>query len=48
MGPRGDLGIFTDRVQRSIFGGFEFRKSVFSWVLVTGAIFLGCLINSVF
>ena len=27
--PRGVLGIFTDRGQRSILGGFEFRKSVF-------------------
>ena len=27
--PRGGLGIFTDRDQRSIFGAFEFRKSVF-------------------
>ena len=25
----GGLGIFTDRDQRGIFGGFEFRKSVF-------------------
>ena len=27
--PGGGLGIYTDRDQRSIFGGFEFRKSVF-------------------
>ena len=27
--PGGGLGIFTDRDQRSIFWGYEFRKSVF-------------------
>ena len=41
--PVGELGIFTDRDQRSIFLGFEFRESVFFWVLVTAAVFfLGC------
>ena len=29
---QGELGIFIDRDQRSIFLGFEFRKSVFFWV----------------
>ena len=33
------LGIFTDRDQQSIFGGFEFRKSVFFWVLLRAAVF---------
>ena len=27
--PGGGLGIFTNRDQRGIFGGFEFRESVF-------------------
>ena len=44
--PRGGLSIFTDRDQRSIFLGFEFRKSVFSWVLLTAAVFfLGWLLD---
>ena len=33
--PGGGFGIFTDRDQQSTFGGFEFPKSVFIWVLVT-------------
>ena len=37
--PGGGFGIFTDRDQRSNFGGFEFRKSVFLVVLVTAAVF---------
>ena len=37
--PGVGLGIFTDRDQRGIFLGFEFRKSVFFWVLVIGAVF---------
>ena len=45
LSQRGGLGICTDRDQRSIFGGFEFRKSVFFWggggVLVTAAVFFG-------
>ena len=32
---RSALGIFTDRD----FSGFEFRKSVFFWVLLTAAVF---------
>ena len=36
--PGGGLGIFTDRNQRSIFLGFEFRESVFLGVLVTAAV----------
>ena len=39
--PGGGLGIYTDRDQRSNFGGFEFRKSVFFWVLVKAAVFFG-------
>ena len=45
----GGLGIFTDRGQRSFFfflgGGVESRMSVFFWVLVTDAVFLGLLNN---
>ena len=41
--PGGGLGIFTDRDQRSIFLGFEFRKSVLFGVLLTAAAFLGLL-----
>ena len=41
--PGGGLSIFTDRDQRSIFLGFEFRKSVFFWVLLTAAVFFGLL-----
>ena len=45
LDPGGELGIFTDRDQGSIFWGFEFRKSVFfgGGVLVTAALFLGFL-----
>ena len=39
--PGGGLGIYTDRDQQSIFGGFEFPKSVFFLVLVIAAVFLG-------
>ena len=39
----GELSIFTDRDQRSIFLGFEFRKSVFFWVFATVAVFFGSL-----
>ena len=47
--PGGGLGIYTDRDQRSIFLGFEFRKSVFFWALVKAAVFFGgCQINTVF
>ena len=35
------LGIFTNKDQQSIFGSFEFRKSVFFWVLLTTAVFFG-------
>ena len=35
----GGLGIYTYRDSRSIFLGFEFRKSVFFWVLVIAAVF---------
>ena len=35
----GGLGIFSDRDQRSIFLGFEFRKSVFFLVLIIGTVF---------
>ena len=41
--PRGGLGIFTDRDQRSIVLSFKFRKSVFFWVLLTAAVFFGLL-----
>ena len=41
--PGGGLGIFTDRNQRSILLGFEFRKFVFFWVLVTDAVFFRLL-----
>ena len=41
--PGGGLGIFTDRDQRSIFWGFEFRKSVFFWVLHMDVVFFGLL-----
>ena len=37
--PGVGLVIFTDMDQRSIFLGFEFRKFVFFWVLVTAAVF---------
>ena len=37
--PRGGLYIYTDRDQQSIDVGFEFRKSVFLWVLVEAALF---------
>ena len=37
MLPGGGLSIFTD----SIFLGFEFRKSIFSWVIATAAVFFG-------
>ena len=33
------LGIFTDRDEQSIFGCFEFRKSVFFVLLLTVAVF---------
>ena len=47
--PGGGLGIYTDRDQRSILFGFEFRKSVFFWVLVKAAVFFGGFqINAVF
>ena len=39
--PSGGLDIFTYMDQRSIFGGFEFRKSVFFWVLVRAVVFFG-------
>ena len=41
--PGGGLGKFTDRDQRRIFLGFEFWESVFFWVLVRAAVFLGLL-----
>ena len=41
--PGDELGIFTDRDQGSILGGFEFQESVFSWVLVTAAVLFGLL-----
>ena len=34
---------FADKNQRSIFWDFEFRESVFFWVLVTVPVFLGLL-----
>ena len=46
--PKGGFDIFTDRDQRSIFGGFELRKSVFFWVLIIVAVFVGCQTNAVF
>ena len=42
--PGGGLGIFTDRDQLSIFLSFEFRKSVFFWVLLTAAVFFWAFI----
>ena len=39
--PGVGLGIFTDRDPRSTFLGFEFRKSVFVWALLTAAVFFG-------
>ena len=39
LSPGGGVGSFKDRDQRSIFLGFEFRKSVFFGVLVTDAVF---------
>ena len=44
--PGGGFGIFTDRDQQSTFWGFEFRKSVFIWVLVTAAVFFWLLNKS--
>ena len=41
--PGGGLGIFTDRDQRSILLGFEFRKSVIFLALLTAAVFFGLL-----
>ena len=41
--PGGGLGIYSDRDQRSTFLGFEFRKSVFFWVLVIAAVFFRVL-----
>ena len=38
--PRGGFGISTDGDQQSTCWSFEFRKSVFIWVLVTAAVFL--------
>ena len=40
LSPGSRFGIFTDRNQLSPFWGFEFRKSVFVWVLVTAAVFV--------
>ena len=41
--PQGvDFGIFTDRDQRSILGGFEFRESVFFGYWSPLLYFLGC------
>ena len=42
----GGFGIFTDGDQQSTFWGFEFRKSVFIWVLVTAAVFFWLLNKS--
>ena len=39
----GGHGIFTDRNQREYFWGFEFRTSVFFWLLLTSALFFGLL-----
>ena len=44
--PRGGLGIFTDRDQRSIFLGSEFQEFVFFWVLVTATVFFRLLNKS--
>ena len=38
--PGGGFGIFTDGDQQSILWDFEFRKSVFIWVLATAAVIL--------
>ena len=49
--PRSGLDIFTDRDQQIILRGFEFRESVFFWVLVTTAVFFwgllykSCILN---
>ena len=50
MIPGGGLGLFTDRDQPRIFLGFEFRKSVFFWVLLRAAVFFWVVskINAVF
>ena len=37
--PGGGFDMFTDGDQQSTFWGFDFRKSVFIWVLVTAAVF---------
>ena len=52
LGPTlqgGELGISADRDQQSTFLDFEFRKSLFCWVLVIAAVFLGVFnTNAVF
>ena len=37
----GELGLFIERDQRSIFLSFEFRKFVSFWVLAIVAVFFG-------
>ena len=41
ISTEGGLGKLTDRDQRSIFLGIEFRNSVFFGLLLTAAVFLG-------
>ena len=43
-----DLAYLPTGISGVFLGCFEFGKSVFFWVLVIAAVFLGCQINAVF